>query len=280
MPIFAAFAAAQASSVTATAGLETHLKAMNLPALTACGVIILWAFVCWIRMLVTASQLRRCRKADDAFLKAHQDASHSLEVFQVGLTFEGAPRHAVYLTSAREMAFHLMGSDSVDKNFSIRLRAAGRISPSQMDSVRKVQERTADFTSRELGDGLGDGSVDILPFLGLLAALLSVVVDVSGGVTGPQLIVSAVTPMALAVVVFIPLMLWHNAMVQRVRDISGEVGDFAVELATQFDRAFVDHRKPLESLPSLGSMLPIEGPTFALPPSDTSRAVPLMSAAP
>lgn len=278
MPIIAAFAAAQASSVTAPAGLEAHLKAMNLPALTACGVIILWAFICWIRMLVTAAQLRRCRKADDAFLKAHQDASHSLEVFQDGLTFEGAPRHAVYLTSAREVAFHLMGSDFVDKNFSIRLRAAGRISPSQMDSVRKVQERTADFTSRELGDGLGDGSVDILPFLGLVAALVSVLVDVSAGVTGSQLVVSAVTPMALGALVFIPLMLWHNALVQRVQDLAGELGDFAVELATQFDRAFVDHRKPLESLPSLGSMVPFDGPTFALPPSDTSRSIPVMSA--
>ncbi|WP_038169289.1 hypothetical protein [Verrucomicrobium sp. BvORR106] len=278
MPIIAAFAAAQASSVTAPAGLEAHLKAMNLPALTACGVIILWAFICWIRMLVTAAQLRRCRKADDAFLKAHQDASHSLEVFQDGLTFEGAPRHAVYLTSAREVAFHLMGTDFVDKNFSIRLRAAGRISPSQMDSVRKVQERTADFTSRELGDGLGDGSVDILPFLGLVAALVSVLVDVSAGVTGSQLVVSAVTPMALGALVFIPLMLWHNALVQRVQDLAGELGDFAVELATQFDRAFVDHRKPLESLPSLGSMVPFDGPTFALPPSDTSRSIPVMSA--
>lgn len=280
MLILAVSAAAQASFVTTPVGLEAHLKAMNLPALTACGVIILWAFICWIRMLVTASQLRRCRKADDAFLKAHQDASHSLEVFQDGLSFDGSPRHAVYLTSAREMAFHLMGSDSVDKNFSIRLRAAGRISPSQMDTVRKVQERTADFTSRELGDGLGDGSVDLLPFLGLVAALVSVVVDVSGGVSGSQLIVSAVTPMALGAIVFIPLMLWHNALVQRVREIAGELGDFAVELATQFDRAFVDHRKPLESLPSLGSMLPMEGPTFALPPSDTSRSIPVMSAAP
>lgn len=277
MPIFAAFVAAQASPVLDPIGLEAHLKVMNLPALTACGVVILWAFVCWVRLIVTASHLRRCEKADLTFLKAHQDASHSLEVYQDGLTFEGSPRHAVYLTSSREMAYHLMGTDTVDKSFAIRLRAAGRIAPSQMESVRKVQERTADFTARNLGEGLGDGGVAIVPFLGLLASLVSLLVDVGSGVTGSQLVVSAVAPMALGVLAFIPLMLWHNSLAQKVSEMAGVLGDFAVELATQFDRAFVDHRKPLESLPSLGSMLPMEGPTFALPPSDTSRSLPLVT---
>lgn len=259
--------------LASTTGLEVHLKAMNLAGLAVCGVIVLWSFLCWARLAGVAVQLRRCRKADEAFLKAHREASHSLEVFQDGLVFEGSPKHAVYLSGSRELVFHLMGADSVDKNFSVRLRAAGRISPSQMDSVRRMQERTTTFAAREMTSGLGAGAVAVIPYLGVLGALLSVMVDAGGGESGAQLVISALAPMALAVVCFIPLMLWHNGLVQRSVELAGRLGDFGVELATQFDRAFVDHRKPLDSLPSLGSMVPSDGPDFTLPPSDTARSM-------
>jgi hypothetical protein len=275
MFLFAAPILAQTTSPE-TYGAEAFLQSLSVTAVVAASITLLWTVVCGARLFAAGAHLRRCRKADEDFLKAHQDASHSLEVYQDALTFEGSPRFSVYSVAAREMAFHLMGTDVVDKGFSTRLRASGRITPTQMESVRCVQARTAEFAGRELGSGLGGGAIGALPFVGLLGALLSLLIDLASGTTGPRMTVSALFPMVTSVAGYTILLLWHNHLVQRLGEAAGEVGDFAVELATQFDRAFVDHRKPMESLPSLGSMIPGNGPNFSQPPSDTSRSFPVI----
>ncbi|HSJ00920.1 MAG: hypothetical protein ACAI34_22485 [Verrucomicrobium sp.] len=275
MPHPAVYLLVQTPLAAVGLGVESLPKELSLPTLIVCGLVTAWAIVCWARLLGSAVQLQRAAAADEEFLKAHQESSHSLEVYQDELVFANSPKHAVYVVSSRELAFHLMGADTLDKNFAMRLRAAGRITPSQMDSVRKVQERTAASMGRDLGSNLGGAGVNALPYVGLLGTLAGVLLT-GTAVPGTMLLVGAVLPMGLAVLLFIPLMIWHNALVERVWRAREEVGDFSVELAAQFDRAFVDHRKPLESLPSLDSMVGTDGPTFSLPPSDTTRAMPVI----
>jgi len=255
-------------------GLETVFHQMNLVSQVACGLLILIALGCLGKYLARGRALKAAEMADEEFLHAYRSSAHALSVFHDQLRFPGSPSYAPYEWGCKELSFHLLGTDTVDNSYGMRMLSAGRITPSHMDVVRRAMDRRVIEAGRFLEAGLSGVGVKSLPFIGLLGTLLAWLEDAGSGI-GNAAVASALLPMALSIVIYLLFMSWHNAIVRRARADFSKAEDFATELSGVFDRTYVDHRKPLESLPSLGMMDMNDAPNFSLPPSDsiTSRQV-------
>jgi len=251
-------------------GLEAAFHQMNPIALGACGFLLFVAFVFTCKYLGRRLALQKADEENKDFEETYEASAHALAVFQDQRTYPGSPAYNVYEAGCRELSFHLLGTDTVDNSFAVRLLSAGRITPSHMEAVRRAMERKVVEGGRLLETGLRSAGVTALPFLGLLGTLLTWLEDSSNG--GGVSVAAALFPMVLSVLLYLVMMPWHNALVRRARAGAAALEDFAAGLSGIFDRTYVDHRKPLESLPSLGMMDMNDAPNFSMPPSDSAAS--------
>lgn len=254
-------------------GLEKVVAEIEILPLAACVLITLVMLGCVFRWLGRGRLLREVREADGEFTRQFRSSAHALALFQESAKTDGSPRSALYMNACRELAFHLLGTDTVDKNFSLKLRAAGRISPTQWLAVERAGKRSVDESARWLRSRLHGAGVRSLLTLGVLGMVLALWERLGTGTLDAAAVGSASRPLVLALFFHLIGTAWHRRVVRRADDAVTELDDFAVELGTLFDRSFVDHHHPMESLPSLGSMGMNDGPTFSLPPSEPGRRV-------
>lgn len=252
-------------------GLEKVATQIEIIPLVACGLVTLVMLACILRWLGRGRLLREVREADAEFTRHFRSSAHALALFQEPEKTERSPRSALYMNACRELSFHLLGTDSVDKNFSLKLRAAGRISPSQWQAVERSWTRSVEETARWLRGKLHGTGVKSLLLLGVLGMVLALWERLGTGTLDAAAVGSASRPLVLALFFYLIGMPWHHRVVRRADEVVTDLKDFAAELGTLFDRSFVDHRHPMESLPSLGSMGMNDGPTFSLPPSEPGR---------
>jgi biopolymer transport protein ExbB/TolQ len=262
---------AKSASAHPFPGLESALFGMNVVALAACILLLLIAFIIAVSAIKRGHKFTQAMLADDLFLEGYRHSPHALSLFQDERSFPDSPRHSLYEAGCRELAHHLVGTDHVDNGFPMRLRSAGRITPSHMATVQRAMESRALSIARPFAAGLGGLGVRLLPVIGLLGTILSWMETMGVPAASPQ-VASCFIPLALSILFYLLLLPWHNALVVRVQIIAAGLEDFVAELSRILDRAYVDHRKPLESLPSLGTMGFSDGPTFSLPPSDQPAA--------
>jgi biopolymer transport protein TolQ len=254
-------------------GLEKVVLDPGVIPLTGCVLLGLVMFVCLVRWLARGAVLRRARKADVRFTAVFRSSAHVLALFQEGEVVQGSPRSALYTNACRELAFHLLGTDAVDKSFAMKLRAAGRIMPSQWQAAQRASRRSVEETARWLRSGQTGTGVNCLIGVGLLASLLALMEHAGAGTLAWTAAASSALPLALALLFQIVGSAWHRHLVRRTEAAVADLEDFSMELGMLFERSFVDHRHPMEALPSLGGMGMSDGPTFSLPPSEPTRAV-------
>lgn len=251
-------------------GLEQGVRQMELIPMVTCGLLSLVMLGCIFRWLARGSRLRRARRADAEFNSLFRASTHLLEVYQESKMIKGSPRSAVYQNTCAALAYQMLGTDAVDKSFVMRLRSAGKISPSQNDAVQRVARRSVLDASRWFQGKLGGAGVKSLPLLAALGALLNVLEHHGTGTLDVAAVCASLWPVALALLFFIIGSGWHRSVVRRAEELVATVGDFASELGAVFDRLYVDHRQPMESLPSLGGMGLIDGPAFNRAPADAA----------
>lgn len=249
-------------------GLEQGIREMELIPMVTCGLLALVMLGCIFRWLARGSRLRRAKKADAEFNRVFRGSAHLLELYQESKMIAGSPRSALYQNVCAELAYQMLGSDVVDKNFIVRLRSAGKITPSQNQAVQRVAQRSVVDASRWFQEKLSGAGVKSLPLLAALGALLNVLEHHGNGTLVAATVCASLWPLALALLLFIIGSGWHRSVVRRAEALVATVGDFAGELAAVLDRQFVDHRQPMESLPSLGGMGLIDGPSFNRAPAD------------
>jgi hypothetical protein len=188
--------------------------------------------------------------------------------------FRGSPRWQVYLAGCRELAFHLIGSDQVEKNFATRLRAAGRITGSQMNTVRRAMERAAgeiglDYQSvTKPNDGSGSG-IRLIGFLFSMAVFAEAVLNPSSraGDFSHQ-ILPALIPLALALILSQMISAAASGLLRRTSTSVARLKLFPAELSIMIERAFVDHDLHSTEVPSVTALGAPVFPGFDLPPSD------------
>jgi hypothetical protein len=267
--------AAQASTTgTSFPGLEHVVVNPDVLPVAGCALVTLIMVVCVIRWLVRWVVLRRARSADARFMTAFRGSAHVLALFQAGDYEEGSPRSSLYSSASRELAFHLLGTDVVDKGFAMRLRAAGRIMPSQWQATQRAARRSLEESARWFRSGLSGAGVRSLLGFGLFATMLALIDRAGAGELDLEAAASSSRPFVLALLFHVIGTAWYRHALRVADESVADLEDFSTELGMLFERSFVDHRQPIEALPSLGTMgMTSDGPTFSLPPSEPARAL-------
>jgi biopolymer transport protein TolQ len=236
--------------------------------------VLLAAITAFAMVLMKRRALAAIRLADESFLGALQNAPHVLSVHQDQQIFKGSFRWQIYLSACRELCFYLLGTDQVEKNFPTRLRAAGRITPSQMSAVTRAMRLALGECSLAL-QGLSPAAFLrglALPFMGLagsLGVVTSIVMRTPGQVPDAwYMLVPAAAPFLLswfALLIVAPL---GNGLRGQLKAHEAALQLFPLALANMLERVFVDHRQNMEELPSVASLGSPHLPSLSLPPTD------------
>lgn len=237
-----------------------------------CALLFIFLLICVISWLVRGVTLRQNAKADAAFTASFRGSAHLLALFQTGMVFPGSARAAVYQNACRELSWHLLGTDTVDKNYMAKLRTAGRITPSQAEAVHRTSRHVTDEVTRPLLTGLESVAVWSFPVLGFMGSLICLLDGMGRGDGGVSLWSSTLWPLLAGLLFLLLAMICQRRLARQARKAVTRVRDFSVEVGVALDRMFVDHRQPMEPLPSLGGMGLTEEPSFNQPPAETIRA--------
>lgn len=247
--------------LSVVSGLRFGLDHMSPFTWGILGLLAVFSTMSWSALLMKWLLLNRTERANRRFLSGFHESPHTLAIYLTKEQVEMSPLFYLYHAACRELAFHLVGEEEPGRSFSARLQGAGRISPSQMGSVQTAMERAVSSTALKLETRLSlvGTVISIAPLLGILgtmAGLLDVFAAVDAGETKvlSQGVSSAFITSIAALLVVVPSVIGHNAVVARIRAILVRMDHFAAELSGMFDRQFVDHRKVEEYLPSLGSL--------------------------
>jgi hypothetical protein len=255
-------------------GLQKSLSEVSMLSLGCCAVLLLGMLVCGIKWIARGSSIAKTNKADEEFTASFRGSAHLLALFQTGMVFPGSARAAVYQNACRELSWHLLGTDTVDKNYMARLRTAGRITPSQGEAVNRTARHVTDEVTRPLTVGVDGTSAWSLAVLGLVGALLCLLDGLGREQTGVGLWSSVLLPLLAGALFSLLVAAGQRSLARQARKASTQVHDFAVEIGVALDRMFVDHRQPMELLPSLGGMGITDGPNFSQPPAETVVPMP------
>jgi hypothetical protein len=247
-------AGTQAAADPGLSGLAKVLLDSDVVSLFGCVLVALVMLVYVVQWLMFSNLLGRAEAADAEFTKAFRNSAHALGLFQNGETFDGSPRSALYTNTCRELAFQLLGSDVVDKNFSIKLRTSGRIVPSQWEATQRAARRSLDESARWFSSRLrGHGGKSLLA-LGLATSLLAIMAHAGTNPLGAATAAASLRPLALALLCYAIGLSWNQWVVRRTEGMVGNLADFYAELGMLMNRTYVDHRQPMEVLPSLEGM--------------------------
>jgi hypothetical protein len=256
------------------AGLQKCLSEVSMLSLGWCALLLLVMLVCVIKWIARSSDIAKTNKADDEFTASFRGSAHLLALFQTGMVFPGSARAAVYQNACRELSWHLLGTDTVDKNYMARLRTAGRITPSQGEAVNRTARHVTDEVTRPLTASVDGMAVWSLPALGLVGAIVCLLDGLGRAQTGVGLWTSVLLPLLAGALFSLLVAACQRSLASQARKASTQVRDFSVEIGVALDRMFVDHRQPMELLPSLGGMGITDGPNFSQPPAETVAPMP------
>ncbi|MFZ4766753.1 MAG: hypothetical protein ACOYMN_17515 [Roseimicrobium sp.] len=248
-------------------GLQNALAEMELVPALSCGLLGVLMVATVSRWVARGSRLSTASRMDAVFDNMFRGSAHALALYQEGKGVEGSPCSTIYQNACRELAYQLLGTDDVDKSFALRLRGAGRITPAQYGGVQRAIRRSVADASRWFRGGLAGGNAVTLLQLGGCGALLGILDHVGEGTLNLDTAAASLWPAALALFFSAVSNAWRLRLVQRADDVAAKLDDFALELAAMFDRVYVDHRQPMETLPSLDGMGMVEGPSFNQAPA-------------
>ncbi|HBJ84938.1 MAG TPA: biopolymer transporter ExbB [Verrucomicrobiales bacterium] len=252
-------------------GLRYGLEHGSLTCWIICGVLALLSITSWAVILSKRMLITRVHKANLSFLREFRESNHPLELFQKREHHEFAAFYHIYHAACREMAWHLLGEDEPGDTFAARLQGAGRVTPSQMSVVQNAMERSVAEAALRLEARMGWAALALsaAPLLGLLGTVWGLL-DAFSTMSGADASLAALAPgvttalvtTVLGLLVAVPSMLGYNGLVNRIRGMIVRLDNFASELSTALDRAFVDHRFSTEPLPSMNSLGTPTMPTF------------------
>ncbi len=258
------------------AAFQTWASGPGLPTTTACGLLLLLAFILLIRIFSRRRSTMDFGEADENFFDTFRNSAHVLAIFQDSVEFKGSPHWQVYLAGCRELAFHLIGTDRVEQNFAIRLSAAGRISSSQLKTVQRAMKRAADeielnFQSVTSPDPKAGSFIRWAGLtLGMAVFAEAVLHHADALFDLPHLIPPALLPIGLSILLSLMVSASAACLLRRTTAAAARLQLFPAELSILIERTFVDHGIHSADLPSVASLGAPAAPSFNLPPSDSS----------
>jgi hypothetical protein len=250
----------------------------NAPAIAmASCVVLVLAVIAGTFLFMRRRDMDALQQTDESFVSALQGAPHLLSIYQDQQPFHGSPRWQIYLAACRELCFYLIGTDQVEKNFPTRLRAAGRIMPSQMTAVVRAMRLAAGecaLALRTLSPNafFGGLALPLVGLLGSLAVFLSIALrKPASDLDAVHLLMPASIPFLLSVFALLLLLPLSLGLANRLSAHAARLHLFPLSLANLMERVFVDHRQSMEELPSVAGLGAPHVPSLSLPPAEQAR---------
>jgi len=246
----------------------------NAPTIAlSCTVLLVLGVFAFTLLLTRRRDVDSILQADQEFSSALLSSQHALTLYQEQRGFVGSLRWQVYLAACRELCFYLLGTDQVEKNFGTRLRAAGRITPSQMSAVIRAMRLTSGECVLAL-QSLAPGSFlsgSLLPFIGLLGSLAVAMSAsfraASSEASAFQILAPAALPFVLSIVIMLVLLPLARGLERQLKAHEARLQLFPLSFANVLERVFVDHRQMMDDLPSVGELGMPDRPNLSLPPT-------------
>ncbi len=211
-------------------------------------VLIVASIVAWSVMVSKYRELRNAQRMSDAFLAAFRRSGHVLELFLQNRAYRESPLYAVYENCCRAIAAEI-GEGEVRRmdgrgppGNSGRLR----LSPLQMEVIRRVVDRTVADQALMLESGMGHLmiAVSASPMLGLLGTVWGVLDAFGAMAHRGAATLSAVAPgisgalltTVVGLLVALPSSIGYNVLAGRIRTLAVQMDNFAQELTAEVQR--------------------------------------------
>lgn len=213
-------------------------------------ILIVASVGAWSVMYSKWRDLRRAKRASEAFLAAFRKETHPLALFLRNKKFADSPLYAVYEAGCVAIGVEIgeaelrgLGSDAVTS-----ARRYPILTPLQIEVVRRVTERTVADQALLLESGMGwlMIAVSASPMLGLLGTVWGVL-DAFGAMAHRGAAnLSAVAPgisgalltTVVGLLVALPSSVGYNVLAGHIRTLAVQMDNFSQEFVAEVQRAF------------------------------------------
>jgi biopolymer transport protein TolQ len=212
-------------------------------------VLIIFSIFAWSVMAAKAMQMRRAKKLNRLFEAEFRTQKNVLDIYDRRVQVPDCPLFMVYQEGCRELDARLKGQVGDKRRSNISLKG--------MEHVKRTLERTVAQQSIKLESGLILLAIAVsgAPFLGLLGTVWGVMsafsyvarlgkADLATMAPG---VASALVTTVAGLLVAIPSMFGYNYLVHNLRVITVELDNFAQELVSHMETAYLneDDEKPV-----------------------------------
>src|SRR5687768_13786156 len=212
-------------------------------------VLIIFSIFAWSVMAAKAMQMRRAKKLNRLFEAEFRTQKNVLDIYDRRVQVPDCPLFMVYQEGSRELDARLKGQGSERRKAAVSLKG--------MEHVKRTLERTVAQQSLKLESGLIMLAIAVsgAPFLGLLGTVWGVMSTFTAiaqegkadlATMAPGVSAALVTTVA-GLLVAIPSMFGYNWLVHTLRVITVELDNFAQELVSHMETAYLqeDDEKPV-----------------------------------
>jgi biopolymer transport protein TolQ len=216
-------------------------------------IVLMFASVyCWSVMVSKGRELKAALGGSKRFKDLYrQDESKPLGLFLRRMSAPDCPLKNIYMEACKEIAQELEsgGEDAAHLLGAAREHARVRLNPYQLTAIRNAAERAIADEALKLEERMGwlATAANTSPLLGLLGTIWGVMdTFASMGEQGNASIAavapgisSALMTTFFALIVAIPSAVGYNALTSRVHTIAVQMDNFADEVMSDIQRAFM-----------------------------------------
>lgn len=233
------------------AGAVFAFKQSDTPGKIIVLILLAGSIFAWSVMITKIKQLHRAKRESMKFLRLYRTEPEPVAVFVKRIRFDGSPLYRIYEKTCNALgaAIESAGSNPSDLFMGGVASSSVFLSEFEATGLDTLAERTTADEALALEDNMGflATSVASAPLLGLLGTVWGVMDSFGGMAASGSAMLSAVAPgisgalltTVVGLVVAIPSTIGYNLLSARIRRLCVDMENFAQELMSDIERAYV-----------------------------------------
>ncbi len=214
-------------------------------------VLILASVYCWSVMVAKGRELRFALQSSRKFQELYRADKNPLGLFLKRMSVPDCPLKTIYMGACMEIGQEMesSGEDAARMLGGEREHARLRLNPYQLTAVRNAAERAIADEALKLEERMSwlATAANTSPLLGLLGTIWGVMDTFAAMGEQGNASIAAVAPgissalltTFFALIVAIPSAVGYNALTSRVHTIAVQMDNFADEVMSDIQRAFM-----------------------------------------
>jgi biopolymer transport protein TolQ len=213
---------------------EEMLGGMSPLTIGVIGLLLVFSIFSWTIIFSKWNSLRTARKADRRFLRAFRKASGLEAVMVASEQFRPAPLVAVFEFGFEELNRQVKGKGTIQNKLALERT----LQLGANEEVAKLEQNMSWLAT----------TASVSPFIGLFGTVVGIIrsfqkLGEAGSVSlravGPG-ISEALIATAVGLAAAIPAYIFYNQFSASIREVGGQLDDFALEFMNLAERSFGD----------------------------------------